>query len=47
MTGREGGNEDIGLGAFDRIVMHTGIDTLQIIVGTQSEGTDVEGIIGQ
>lgn len=45
MTGREGGNEDICLGAFDRTVMHTGIDSLQNIVGTQLEGTDV--VIGQ
>ena len=47
MTGREGGNEDICLGAFDRTVMHTGIDSLQNIVGIQLEGTDVEGVIGQ
>ena len=47
MTGREGSNDDIGLGALDGIVMHTGIDSLQSIVGTQSEGTDVEGILGQ
>ena len=47
MTGREGNNEDIGLGALDGIAMHTGIDSLQNIVGTQSEGSDVEGVIGQ
>lgn len=45
MTGREGSNEDIGLGALDGIVMHTGIDSLQTIFGTQS-GTDVEGVLG-
>ena len=35
MTGREGSN-----------IMHTGIDSLQSIFGTQSEGTDVEGVLG-
>lgn len=47
MTGREGSNEDFGLGVLDGIVMHTGIDSLQSIFGTQSEGTDVEGVLGQ
>ena len=47
MTGREGSSKEFGHGALDGIVMHTGIDSLQSIVGTQSEGTDVEGILGQ
>ena len=29
MTGGEGGYEDIGLGAFDRIVIHTGVHGFQ------------------
>ena len=47
MTGREGSNEDIGLGALDGIVMHTGIYSLQSMFGTQTVGTDVEGVLGQ
>ena len=47
MTGREGSNEDIGLGALDGIVMHTGIDSLQSMFRTQTVGTDVEGVLGQ
>ena len=47
MTGREGSNEDFGLGALDGIVMHTGIDSLQSIFSTQSEGNDVKGVLGQ
>ena len=47
MTGRECSNDDIGLVALDGIVMHTSIDSLQSIVVTQSEGTDVEGVLGQ
>lgn len=47
MTGREGRNEDIGLGALDGIVMHTGIDSLQSMFGTQTVGTDVKGVLGQ
>ena len=45
MTGGEGGYEDIGLGAFDRIVIYTGVHGSQNVVGAQSEGTDVEGNI--
>ena len=29
----ESRHEDIGLGAFDRIVMYTGVDSLQDVVG--------------
>ena len=43
MTGGEGRHKDIGLGAFDRIVMDTGVDSLQDVVGAQSESADVEG----
>ena len=46
MTGGEGRHEDIGLGAFDRIVMYTGVDGPQDVVGAQSAGTDVKsGIV--
>ena len=47
MTGGEGGYEDIGLGAFDRIVIHTGVHGFQNVVGAQSQSTDVEGSIRQ
>ena len=43
MTGGEGRHKDIGLGAFDRIVIDTGVDSLQDVVGAQSESADVEG----
>ena len=43
VTGGEGLLKDIGLGAFDRIVMDTGVDSLQDVVGAQSESADVEG----
>ena len=43
MTGGEGRHKDIGLDAFDRIVMDTGVDSLQDVVGAQSESADVEG----
>ena len=47
MTGGEGGYEDIGLGAFERIVIHTGVHGFQNVVGAQSQSTDVEGSIRQ
>ena len=43
VTGGEGRHKDIGLGAFDRIVIDTGVDSLQDVVGAQSESADVEG----
>ena len=43
MIGGEGRHKDIGLGAFDRIVMDTGVDGLQDVVGAQSEGTYIKG----
>ena len=45
MTGDEGRHKDIGLGVFDRIVMDTGVDSLQDVVGAQSESADVDGRI--
>ena len=33
VTGGEGRRKDVGLGAFDRIVMYTGVDSLQDVVG--------------
>ena len=46
MTGGEGRHKDVCLGAFDRIVMYAGVDSLQDVVGTQSESADVEGGTG-
>ena len=43
LTGGEGRYEDIGLGAFDRIVMDTGVDGLPDVVGAQLESADFEG----
>ena len=45
VTGGEGRHKDVGLGAFYRIVMDTGVDSLQDVVGAQSESADVEGRI--
>ena len=47
MTDGEGGFQAIGLGAFDRIVIHTGVHGFQNVVGAQLEGTDIEGSIRQ
>ena len=46
MTGGESCHKDIGLGAFDSILLDTGIDSLQDIVGTKAEGAEIEGGIG-
>ena len=46
MTGGEGRHKDIDLGAFDRIVIDTGVDSFEDVVGAQSESADVEGGIG-
>ena len=43
VTCGEGRHEDIGLGAFDRIVMYPGVDSLQDVVGAQSQSADAEG----
>ena len=46
MTGSESGYENIGLGAFDSIVVDTGVDSFQDVVGTKAERTEIEGSIG-
>ena len=46
MTGGESRHKDIGLGAFDSIVLDTGVDGLQNVVGTEAERTEIEGSIG-
>ena len=46
MARSESRHEDIGLGAFDGIVLDAGIDSLQDVVGTEAESADVEGGIG-
>ena len=35
VTGGEGRRKDIGFGAFDRIIMYTGVDSLQDVVAEQ------------
>ena len=47
VTGGEGRRKDIGFGAFDRIVMYTGVDSLQDVVAKKTESADVEGGIRQ
>ena len=47
VTGGEGRHKYIGFGAFDRIVIHTGVDGLQDVVAAQTESADVEGGIRQ
>ena len=46
MARSESRHEDIGLGAFDGIVLDAGIDSLQDIVGTEAESADIESGIG-
>ena len=46
MTRRESRHKDIGLGAFDGIVLDTGVDSLQDVVGTETESTEIESRIG-
>ena len=46
MTGGESRHKDIGLGAFDSIVLDTGVDGLQNVVGTEAERAEIEGSIG-
>ena len=45
MTGGESRYKDVGLGAFDSIVLDTGVDSFQDIVGTEAERTEIEGSI--
>ena len=46
MTGGESCHKNIGLGAFDGIVLDTGVDSFQDVVGTEAERTEIEGSIG-
>ena len=46
MTGGESRHENVGLGAFDSIVLDTGVDSNQDIVGTEAERAEIEGSIG-
>ena len=46
MTGGESRHKDIGLGAFDGIVLDTSVDSFQDIVGAKTERTEIEGSIG-
>ena len=45
MTGGEGGYENIGLGAFDSIVLDTGVDRFQNVVRAKAERAEIEGSI--
>ena len=45
MTGGESGYENISLGAFNGIVLDTGVDSLQNVVGTKAERAEIEGSI--
>ena len=46
MTGGESRHKNVGLSAFDRIVVDTGVDSLQDVVGTEAERAEIEGSIG-
>ena len=46
MARRERRHKDIGLGAFDGIVLDTGVDSLQDVVGTEAECTEIESRVG-
>ena len=46
MTGGESRHKNVGLSAFDRIVVDTGVDSLQDVIGTQAECADIESSIG-
>ena len=46
MTGGESGYENIGLGAFDSIVVDTGVDSFQNVVGAKAERAEIKGCIG-
>ena len=45
MTRGERRHKDIGLGAFDGIVLDTGVDGFQNVVGTEAERTEIESRI--
>ena len=42
----ESRHKDVGFGAFDGIVLDTGVDSLQDVVGTETESADIESSIG-
>ena len=42
----ESRHKDVGFGAFDSIVVDTGVDGLQDVVGTEAERADIQGGIG-
>ena len=46
MTGGESGYENIGLGAFDSIVLDTGVNGFQNVVCAKAERAEIEGSIG-
>ena len=46
MTGGESCHKNIGLGAFDGIVLDTGVDSFQDVVSAKAECTEIEGGIG-
>ena len=46
MARGESRHKDIGLGAFDGIVMDIGVNGLQDVVSAEAESTDVEGGVG-
>ena len=46
MASGESRHKDVGLGAFDGIVLDTGVNGLQDVVGAEAESADVEGGIG-
>ena len=46
MARSESRHKDVGLGAFDGIVLDTGVNGLQDVVGTEAESADIESSIG-
>ena len=45
MTGGESCHKNVGLGAFDGIVLDTGVNSFQDIVGAKTECAEIEGSI--
>ena len=46
MASGESRHKDVGLGAFDGIVLDTGVNGLQDVVGTEAESADIKSSIG-
>ena len=46
MTRGESRHKNIGLSPFDRVLFDTGKDSLQDVVSTQAESSDIKGQIG-